>query len=216
MAWSLQAGRGIAGKFACAGKLPGVRNDWFPHRRGWSGYGGGRSGKGDQLPGGIGGTSTDTKGWGGHGCFIVLGAPSVDDVRRAVEMTLALIQKFSGEVHISAAGHLEFAYSARAGEALCQVFGAQPGQAFGFMAGSPAPIGAVMADRALKEACVLPVRVCTPSYGTSHSNEVILAISGDAEAVLAKRIGGKAHRHDPASFYGQRTGIARYSLFIKR
>ncbi len=57
----------------------------------------------------------DTKGWGGHGCFIVLGAPSVDDVRRAVEMTLALIQKFSGEVHISAAGHLEFAYSARAG-----------------------------------------------------------------------------------------------------
>lgn len=136
----------------------------------------------------------DTKGWGGHGCFIVLGAPSVDDVRRAVEMTLALIQKFSGEVHISAAGHLEFAYSARAGEALCQVFGAQPGQAFGFMAGSPAPIGAVMADRALKEAGVLPVRVCTPSYGTSHSNEVILAISGDAEAVrqsvwAGKRIG---------------------------
>lgn len=133
----------------------------------------------------------DTKGWGGHGCFIVLGAPSVEDVRRGVELALELIRKFAGEVHISAAGHLEFAYSARAGEALCQAFGAQQGRAFGFMAGSPAPIGAVMADRALKEAGVAPVRVCTPSRGTSHSNEVILAISGEAEAVRQSVLAGK-------------------------
>ncbi len=133
----------------------------------------------------------DTKGWGGHGCLIVLGAPDVSDARRAVEIALDLIGKFAGEVHISAAGHLEFAYSARAGEVLRQAFGAVEGMAFGFMAGSPAPIGLVMADRAMKAAPVQAVKVCTPSRGTSHSNEVILAVSGEAEAVRQCVMAGK-------------------------
>ena len=56
-------------------------------------------------------------------------------------------------------------------------------QAFGFLCGSPAAIGLVMADRALKSADVEIVSYMTPSIGTSHSNEVILAVTGDASAV---------------------------------
>ena len=67
------------------------------------------------------------------------------------------------------------------------------GQAFGFMAGSPAAIGLVMADTAMKAASVQIARYMTPSLGTSHSNEVILALSGTAdaakEAVLSARRG---------------------------
>ena len=60
---------------------------------------------------------------------------------------------------------------------------AVPGEAFGFMAGSPAAIGLVMADTAMKASAVHITRYMTPSIGTSHSNEVILALSGDASAV---------------------------------
>ena len=51
------------------------------------------------------------------------------------------------------------------------------------MAGSPAAIGLVMADTAMKAANVKIARYMTPSIGTSHSNEVIVALSGDASAV---------------------------------
>ena len=54
----------------------------------------------------------DTKGWGGHGNFIILGGRDVSDVRRAVEIALELTKKNAGEVYISDAGHLEFAYYA--------------------------------------------------------------------------------------------------------
>ena len=47
----------------------------------------------------------------------------------------------------------------------------------------PAAIGLVMADTAMKASAVHITRYMTPSIGTSHSNEVILAISGDASAV---------------------------------
>ena len=47
----------------------------------------------------------------------------------------------------------------------------------GFMAGSPAAIGLVMADTAMKASAVHITRYMTPSIGTSHSNEVILALS---------------------------------------
>ena len=81
----------------------------------------------------------DTKGWGGHGHYIVIGGTDVSDVRHA----------------------------------------------FGFMAGSPAAIGLVMADTAMKASAVNITCYMTPSIGTSHSNEVILGISGDASAVKA-------------------------------
>ena len=122
----------------------------------------------------------DTKGWGGHGNYVVLGGDNVSDVRQAVQIALELTNKYAGELYISQAGHLEFAYSANAGQVLQKAFGAKPGQAFGFMAGSPAGVKII--------------RYMTPDRGTSHSNEVILALSGDAssarEAVLeARQIG---------------------------
>lgn len=125
----------------------------------------------------------DTKGWGGHGNYIVLGGDNISDVHYAIQIALELTNKHAGEVYISEAGHLEFAFSANAGEALNKAFFAPKGQAFGFMAASPAAIGLVMADTALKSADVKICRYMTPSIGTSHSNEVILAISGDASAV---------------------------------
>ena len=59
------------------------------------------------------------------------------------------------------------------------------GEAFGFMAGSPAAIGLVMADTAMKSASLSIAKYMTPDKGTRHSNEVILGISGDASAVKA-------------------------------
>ena len=125
----------------------------------------------------------DTKGWGGHGNYIVLGGDDVSDVRHAISMALELTNRNAGEVYISQSGHLEFAFSASAGPALSKAFNTPSGQAFGFMAGSPAAIGLVMADTAMKSASVSITRYMTPDVGTSHSNEVILAISGDASAV---------------------------------
>lgn len=125
----------------------------------------------------------DTKGWGGHGNFIILGGHDVSDVRRAVKIALELTKKHAGEVYVSDAGHLEFAYSASASDAIHQMFDVPVGQAFGFMAGSPAAIGLVMADAAVKAAAVEITRYMTPDHGTSHSNEVILAVCGDASTV---------------------------------
>ena len=125
----------------------------------------------------------DTKGWGGHGNYVVLGGDNVAEVRRAVQIALSLTDKYAGELYISQAGHLEFVYSASAGAVLKKAFDAEPGQAFGFLAGSPAAIGLVMADHALKSGAVQIVKYMTPSRGTSYSNEVILAFSGGAAAV---------------------------------
>lgn len=124
----------------------------------------------------------DTKGWGGHGNYIVLGGTDVSDVRHAISMALELTNKYAGELYISESGHLEFAYSASAGQALNKAFGVSVGEAFGFMAGSPAAIGLVMADTAMKSAPLSIAKYMTPNKGTSHSNEVILAVSGDASA----------------------------------
>ena len=125
----------------------------------------------------------DTKGWGGHGNYLVIGGYDVSDVRHAIELALELTNRNAGEVYISESGHLECAYSASAGEVLEKAFGAKRGKAFGFFAGSPAAIGLVMADHAMKAADVEIISYMTPSIGTSHSNEVILAFSGEATAV---------------------------------
>ena len=133
----------------------------------------------------------DTKGWGGHGCYFVLGGSDTSDVRRAVEYALAEIQKNATGVMITNAGHLELAYSARAGEAIHRAFGVPMGEAFGFLAGSPAAIGLVMADAALKSAPVEIAKYMTPDRGTAHSNEVILAFYGKPDAV--REAVGRAH-----------------------
>ena len=53
------------------------------------------------------------------------------------------------------------------------------------MAGSLPTDSIVMADTAMKAPVVIITCYMTPSIGTSHSNEVILGISGDASAVKA-------------------------------
>ena len=125
----------------------------------------------------------DTKGWGWHGNFIIIGGDNVSDVRRAVEISLEFTKKYAGELYISEAGHLEFTYSANASQALHMAFDAPIGRPFGFFCGSPAAIGLVMADLALKSSPVEIVKYMTPTRRTSHSNEVIAAVTGDASAV---------------------------------
>ncbi len=125
----------------------------------------------------------DTKGWGGHGNYIIIGSQNYSDVKQATELALQLCDKHAGEVYISDAGHLEFCYTASCGEAIHKVFGAPMGSAFGFIAASPAAIGLLLADKAVKSASVKPLDLWTPSYGTSHSNEVILPFTGTASDV---------------------------------
>lgn len=136
----------------------------------------------------------DTKGWGGHGSYIVVGAQSVSDVRKCMEIALEKVTLHAGEVYISDAGHLEFAYSARAGEALHHAFHTPADRAFGFICGSPAAIGMLIADMAAKASNIELVNYWTPSIGTSHSNEIIVTITGETtavkEAVILARTNG--------------------------
>ena len=125
----------------------------------------------------------DTKGGGGHGSLIIFGADDVSDVRRAVEVCLGELDRTFGDVYANEAGHLEFQYTARASYALEKAFGAPVGKAFGITVASPAAIGVVLADTAVKAATVDVIGYSSPAHGTSYSNEVILCISGDSGAV---------------------------------
>lgn len=133
----------------------------------------------------------DTKGWGGHGNFIIMGSENVEDVRRAVEIALQKIDEYCGEIYISEAGHMEFQYSARAGEAINKAFGVPEGKPMGFVCASPAPIGMLIADVALKTAGVELIKTMRPDKGTSHSNEVIIIFTGEASAVKSSVIAAR-------------------------
>lgn len=125
----------------------------------------------------------DTKGWGGHGNFIIVGSSTVSDARKCIEIALEKVYLHAGEVYISEAGHLEFAFSARAGQALQMGFQAPADRAFGFICGSPAAIGLLIADQAMKASNIELINYWTPSIGTSHSNEVIITVTGETTAV---------------------------------
>lgn len=138
----------------------------------------------------------DTEGGAGHGSLIIFGAEDVSDARRAVEVTLKELDKTFGDVYGTSAGHLEFQYTARASYALNKAFGAPVGKSFGITVGAPAAIGVVLADTAVKAATVEVVGYSTPGNGgTSFSNEVICAFSGDSgavrQAIIAAREVGK-------------------------
>lgn len=125
----------------------------------------------------------DTQGGGGHGCLIIFGASDVSDVRRAIEVALAEVERTMGDVYGSPAGHLEFQYTARASYALNKALGAPVGRAFGMTCACPAAIGVVIADAAAKAAVIEPVSYASPANGTSYSNEVIFTFAGDSGAV---------------------------------
>ena len=133
----------------------------------------------------------DTKGWGGHGCFLLLGGKTPSETRRAVELALEGIEKNAGEVHIREAGHLEFAYSASAGSVLNAAFGVSEGAPFGFCAASPAAIGFVLADGILKEHSVSLLHYLSPDHGTRHSNEVITIFTGETADVKSAVLDAK-------------------------
>lgn len=153
----------------------------------------------------------DTKGGPGHGCLIILASEDVADVRNAVQITLTNIERNFGEVYEFESGHLDLHYTARASYALNKGFNAPLGQAFGIIVGAPAGIGVVIADTALKAANVELVSYLSPSKGTSHSNEVIITITGDSEAVkqsvaAAREIGfsiAKSMGQNPVSVTGK-------------
>ena len=125
----------------------------------------------------------DTKGGAGHGCLIYIGADDVSDARRAVEIALEATPKYFGDVYGNEAGHLEFQYTARASYCLEKAFSTPLGKSFGMVIGSPAAIGTVLADTAVKAANVDIVGYSSPAHGTSFSNEVILCFTGDSGAV---------------------------------
>ncbi len=125
----------------------------------------------------------DTKGGAGHGSLIIFGAEDVSDARRAVEVTLAEIERTFGDVYANDAGHLEFQYTARASHALNKAFGAPLGKAFGITVGAPAAIGVVLADTAVKASTIDVIGYASPAAGTSYSNEVISFFTGDSGAV---------------------------------
>ena len=125
----------------------------------------------------------DTKGGGGHGCLIIIGADHVSDARKAIEIALELTNKNCGDIYVSSAGHMEFQYSARAGQAIEKAFGAPCGQAFGIICACPAPIGLFISDAAVKSADVSIVKCASPTRNTSLTNEVNIFISGNAAAV---------------------------------
>lgn len=137
----------------------------------------------------------DTKGGAGHGSLIIFGAEEVSDARRAIEVALKELNRTFGDVYANDAGHLELQYTARASYAINKAFNAPVGKAFGLIVGAPAAIGVLMSDVAVKTANVELVGYASPSAGTSHSNEVIIMVTGDSgavrQAVIAAREVGK-------------------------
>lgn len=125
----------------------------------------------------------DTKGGAGHGSLIIFGSLDVSDARRAVEVTLSELDRTFGDVYGNDAGHLEFQYTARASYALNKAFGAPLGRSFGITVGAPAAIGVVLADTAVKASTIEVIGYSSPAKGTSYSNEVISAFTGDSGAV---------------------------------
>jgi microcompartment protein PduB len=125
----------------------------------------------------------DTKGGAGHGSTTIFASEDVSDSRRAVEITLANLERTFGDVYGCDAGHIELHYTARASYALNKAFSAPIGKAFGISVGAPAAVGLLMADLALKTATVDIVTYASPAVGTCFSNEIIVTFTGDSGAV---------------------------------
>lgn len=126
--------------------------------------------------------SRDTKGGGGHGAMVVFGSSDISDIRNAVEISLKVLDRTFTTVYSNNVGHLEIQYTANASYALEKAFGARVGEPFGIIVGSPAPIGFLMSDRALKSAGIEILKHGTPS-SVPYPNEVSIFVTGDSEAV---------------------------------
>ena len=121
----------------------------------------------------------------GTSAYFIIGGANVADTRRCVEMTLSLMSKYYGGIWINDYGHLDMQWSPRASQCLQLSFGAEPGEAVGLINGGPAPVGAVLADVAVKAAEVEIVNYtsCANGLDFAYGNEVTTTITGDSEAV---------------------------------
>lgn len=124
----------------------------------------------------------------GQGCLIVVGADDVSDARRCIEIALATVEKYYGDVYTNEAGHLEFQYTARASYCIEKATGSPVGKAYGYTCGAPAAIGIVLADTAVKAANIDIVSYASPANGTngegySYQNEFNMNFTGDSGAV---------------------------------
>lgn len=124
----------------------------------------------------------DTEGGAGHGSLILIGAEDVSDARRAVEVALANVETYFGDVWANEVGYLELQYTARASYAVNKGLGGPMGKAYGLVLGAPAGIGVVICDTAVKAAEVEILSYVSPSK-TSFSNESFISITGDSGAV---------------------------------
>ena len=130
----------------------------------------------------------------GQGCLFILGADTVTDARRAVEIALERTDFWQKCLYINEVGHMECHVTPNAGEVLHQIFGAPLGRAFGIIGAAPAGIGLVAVDKAVKEAPVDIVWFGSPSHNLLMMNEFSAAVSGNLEAVekvisIGKEIG---------------------------
>ena len=119
----------------------------------------------------------------GQGCLFILGADTVNDARRAVEIALERTDFWQSCLYINEVGHMECHVTPNAGEVLHQIFGTPLGKAFGIIGAAPAGIGLVAVDRAVKEAPVDIVWYGSPSHNLLMMNEFTAAVSGNLEAV---------------------------------
>lgn len=121
----------------------------------------------------------------GPGSYIVVGGKDVSDVRQGVEVALDAVEKYYGDIYMTQMGRLEFQYSAHGSYCIEKIFDSPVGEAFGLISAGPAAIGTVLADVALKSGDIEIVSYSSPSDGKqpSYSNEVMVALTGDAGAV---------------------------------
>jgi microcompartment protein PduB len=128
---------------------------------------------------------------GGHGALIILGAEDVSDAKKAIMTAINNLPKYYGDVYANETAYLELQYTARAGSCISKAFGSPEGKAFGLVNGSPAGIGIVVSDAAVKTANIEIHNYGSPQHGTCFSNEFHIMFHGDSgavrQAVLAAR-----------------------------
>ena len=95
----------------------------------------------------------------GQGCLFVLGADTITDARRVVEISLDRTDYWMGCLYLNHVGHMEGHVTAHAGEVLHEIFGTPLGKAFGIIGAAPAGIGIVAVDQAMKAAPVAMIRI---------------------------------------------------------
>lgn len=144
----------------------------------------------------------------------MIGGNDVSDVRHAISLAAELTNKYAGELYISESGHFGVCFFSQCRRCSCHGLSRSSRGSFRIHAGSPAAIGLVMADTAMKASAVHITRYMTPSIGTSHSNEVILALSGDASADERSCTPGKTDRPGTADRNGKLSGNSGRTVFI--